>query len=406
MAGSFGKRGQQQWKPAPASARVPAAASYDYEPVRTAPRPAAAADSLPTIRFPFVSIFLLGLMAGIYALEVRYSPGGFVTARSVAAFGALEGDLVLRAFEWWRLFTAPLLHGSWGHLIGNAVVFSVVGFSLEPLIGPRWFGGLFALGALGGTLTSLFVNPAEIPSVGASGAIMGVLGAAFICGASARSGPKGRKMQSRALFFILPALIPFSGDGHTDFSAHLGGLLTGIAMGAVLLAGWTRGEDRPAFGEAGAGIGGIFLAIALASFLFFAGKPGNAAVAADAVSGLIPDTEMPEGLTVSSERARALLDKYPHDPRAHLFRGFAFLNDDHDLADAESQFREALDEKDVAAAHLGDTYIKTVTVLLAITFSYEGKPDLAQSYGTPLCGFAEENLGNIHDTMRERGICP
>jgi rhomboid protease GluP len=405
MAGTFGKR--QQWKPAPA-ASAPAVSirepAYDHAPARTARPPSA--DSLPAIRFPFVSVFLLGLMAGIYALEVRYAPGGMVTARGVAEFGALEGDLVLRSFEWWRLFTAPLLHGSWGHLIGNAVVFVIVGFSLEPLIGPRWFAGLFALGALGGSLTSLFLNPADIPSVGASGAIMGVLGAAFICGASARSGPKGRKMQSRALFFILPALIPFSGGGHTDFSAHLGGLLTGIAMGTVLLAGWARGEDRPAFGEAGAVIGGLFLAIALAAFLLLAGKPGNAAVVADTASGLIPETEMPEGLSVPSERARALLDKYPHDPRAHLFRGFAFLQDDRDLADAESQFREALDEKDVAAAHLGETYTKTVTVLLAITFSYEGKPDLAQSYGAPLCGFAAEALGNIHDTMRERGICP
>jgi rhomboid protease GluP len=400
VAAAFGKRNQVQWEPAvtPGRPLAPATATT------AAATPHATDADRMVFRTPIVTIGLLVLLSAIYALETRFAPGGFVSGRTVAGYGALEGDLVF-AGEWWRLFTAPLLHGSWSHLIGNAAVFGVVGFALEPLIGPRWFAGLFAIGALGGALMSLFVSPADIPGVGASGAIMCVLGATFLCGASAKSGPSGRKMQSRALFFILPALIPFSGDTHTDFAAHLGGLLAGLATGVFLLLSWTRGELRPAFGTGGSTIGGAFLVIGLASFLLFAGKPSNAAVVADAASGLIPEAELPHGLSVTSDRARELLDRYPGDPRAHLFRGIAFLQDDHDLADAETQFRAALDPDAIAHAHLEDSFRDTVTVLLALTLSYEGKPDLAQKYGAPLCTFARD-MGDLYDSLHDRAICP
>jgi hypothetical protein len=88
-----------------------------------------------------------------------------------------------------------------------------------------------------------------------------------------------------------------------------------------------------AFGAAG-------IAIGLLSFALFA-RGADAAVAAEAASGLIPETEMPSGVDVGTERARTLLERYPHDPRAHLFRGFAFLKEDNDLADAEEQLRVA-----------------------------------------------------------------
>ena len=403
MAATFGKRGAFV-----AQARVAPASAPTYRAAPAAVTAAAArpiADSLPTLRLPVVTVGLLAVLAFIFAAELHYAPGGRLSARTLAAYGAVEGDLIFHGGEWWRLFTAPLLHASWSHLIGNGVVLAIVGCMLEPLIGQRWFAGLFIIGALGGALTSLFVNAPDIPGVGASGAIMGVLGAAFICGSSAKSGPNGRKMQTWALRLILPALIPFSAGSNTDYACHLGGVLTGITTGVLLLMSWERGDDRPAFGNFGAGVGALGLAIGLSAFLLFAGKPGNAAVVADAASGLIPDAIMPEGIDVGTDKARDLVTRYPHDPRAHLLRGFAFLQYDHDLADAEGQLREALSEKDIANAHLTPDFAKTVTAILALTIAYENRPDEARAMGGPLCEFAADRLGNIHEMMQHKGIC-
>jgi rhomboid protease GluP len=401
MAATFGKRSTQGVAP---PVKAPAAGPL------FAPQPAAVASpstiSLPTIRFPLVTIGIVVLLAVVYVLELQHAPfhgARGLSARTLAAYGAIEGDLVFRSGEWWRLFTAPLLHASQSHLIGNAIVFGIVGFMLEPLIGPRWFAGLYVIGGLGGALVSVFVNAPDVPSVGASGAIMGVLGAAFICGSSARSGPKGRRMQTWALRLIIPALIPFAANNHVDFACHLGGVLSGLAAGVLLLMSWTRGEDRPAFGAIAAVIGAVGLAFGVLAFTLFA-QGSNAAVVANAASGLIPEAEMPAGF-VDSDRARDLLARYPHDPRAHLLRGYAFLRDDHDLADAEEQLREALQTKDLLAAKLTPEFERTVTLLLAITVAYENRPDEARALGSPFCADARESF-SLYDTMKERGICP
>lgn len=407
MAAAFGKRGTQVQAFAPRAPQgKPAAAPQAYAPMPVR-APAPVSENLPLIRFPVVTVMLIVLLTVIYAMEVRYAPvAGMLSARTLAAYGAIEGDLVFQHWEWWRLFTAPLLHASRGHLIGNAVVFAIVGFMLEPRIGPRWFAGLFVVGALGGGIVSILLNPADIPAVGASGAIMGVLGGAFICGASAKSGPKGRGMQTWALRLILPSLIPMAADSHTDFAGHLGGVVAGLFVGVVLLMSWPRGEDRPAFGMAAAGIGVVGLLAGLFSFVLFASQPGNAAVVAAQNSPLIPETEMPANIDIGSDRARDLLARYPHDPRAHLFRGYAFMTADHDLADAEEQLREALSTKDLLAAKLTPEFEKTVTILLALTLAYERRPSEAQAIGTPLCEFAQNQQGRFYELMQEKGICP
>ena len=409
MAAAFGKRGAQVQAFAPRAPQArPVDASAAPPPFVTSRAPAPFSDSLPTIRFPLVTVGLLVLLTVIYILEVRYSPlpGGGLSARTLAAYGAIEGDLIFKQGEVWRLFTASLLHASQGHLIGNGVVLAVVGFMLEPRIGPRWFLGLFVIGGLGGGIASILLNEQNIPAVGASGAIMGVLGAAFLCGASARSGPKGRKMQTWALRLILPSLIPMAADSHTDYAGHLGGVVAGLGVGVLLLMSWPRGEDRPAFGAAAAGIGALGIVIGLFSFVLFAGHAGNAAVAAASQNGLIPEEQMPTNVDVGTDKARDLLERYPHDPRAHLFRGYAFMARDHDLADAEEQLREALSTKDLLAAQLTPEFEKTVTILLAITLAYERRPTEAQAIGTPLCGFAQDQQGSFYELMQEKGICP
>src|SRR5262245_56595421 len=90
-------------------------------------------------RIPWFTLTLSGVLVTRFLAELRsatdyiapYSPGHF----SLLAAGASGGVQVLQHGEWWRLFTAAVLHGSPAHLIGNVVTFLVVGFLLEPMIG-------------------------------------------------------------------------------------------------------------------------------------------------------------------------------------------------------------------------------------------------------------------------------
>ncbi|HEY0105752.1 MAG TPA: hypothetical protein VGB91_06670, partial [Rhizomicrobium sp.] len=103
--------------------------------------------------------------------------------------------------------------------------------------------------------------------------------------------------------------------------------------------------------------------------------------------------------------AADLVARYPRDPRAHLYRGIAFLIDGHDYADAEEQFRRARATGDLPGAGLDPDFDKTVTVLLALTVADERRPDEGRALGAPLCGFADEKLPDLADGLRRYGIC-
>ncbi|HEX4535111.1 MAG TPA: rhomboid family intramembrane serine protease, partial [Rhizomicrobium sp.] len=174
-ASSFGKRGLAPVAaPAPVFARAPQAAIVP-----------SIAPASRLARIPFVSIAILALLSAVFAGEVHFAlgigPGMALDHRSLVAVGGVDRDLVLGAGEWWRLFTAPLLHGSLTHIIGNGVVFLLVGWLLEPLIGRGWYAATFVFGALGGALASMLLNPANLVSVGASGGLMALLSATFVC---------------------------------------------------------------------------------------------------------------------------------------------------------------------------------------------------------------------------------
>lgn len=210
-------------------------------------------------------------------------------------------------------------------------------------------------------------------------------------------------MQTWALRLMLPALIPLAADAHVDYAGHLGGVIAGLSMGVILQMAWPRDAERPEFGTAAAGIGGVVVACGVLALVVLPHKAVMAETASS--SRLIPDEAVPTLSDVTSDRARALLEHYPHDPRAHLMRGFAFLKDDHDLADAEEQFRQALAAKDLGASGLDSGFEKTVTVLLALTVAYEHRPDEARALGGPLCGYADENLPEITDNLHKQHVC-
>lgn len=161
------------------------------------------------------------------------------------AWGANIGPYTLSG-QWWRLFTYMFLHEGLMHIAFNMWCLWDLGALCESLYGRWTFGALYLLTGVGGGLASVAWNPGTF-SVGASGAIFGLAGAllaSFYLGEfsvprAALSGP----LKSLA-FFVGFNLFFGQVVGGIDNACHIGGLITGLILGA-LIARVAPQHDRP-----------------------------------------------------------------------------------------------------------------------------------------------------------------
>jgi membrane associated rhomboid family serine protease len=155
-----------------------------------------------------------------------------------------EGALVAgrTAREPWRLVTSLFLHTDVPHVLWNGL--SMTTFAV-PLLGEQGYlrtGLLYLAAGIGGAMTAVGFAPAGAMVVGSSGAVAGLFGA-WVVGALARAReqPPTRHARLRALgvaMFVLPSFLgPVTSTGHpVSISSHLGGLATGMLIGAALSA--------------------------------------------------------------------------------------------------------------------------------------------------------------------------
>ena len=196
-------------------------------------------------------------------------------ALTLIQFGAYSHRLVVYDGEYWRLITHTFLHGGSLHLLLNMGVLFIVGNLLERLYGGSRFLVLYLISAIGGSLATLyFVRDA--PSVGASGAIFGLMGALVALGLRHKDRlPRGRNrvfvfglLPFIAIDILLGFIIP-----HINNAAHLGGLGVGFAAGLVLTPGINakRPTQPKAVQALASGLTGMVLACsALAIWHYFA----------------------------------------------------------------------------------------------------------------------------------------
>jgi rhomboid protease GluP len=306
-----------------------------------------------------------------------YSPGHY----SLLAMGASDRALVFGKGEWWRLFTATMLHGSLAHLIGNVVTFLTVGFLLEPMIGIGWFAAIYFTGGMAGALFSTLLNPADVLSVGASGAIMAMLAALFTLSfhAGARRPALMRRMAGGSLF---PALIPtIASDGSVvDIQAHFGGCLTGMLLAFVMLIAWNDEEESPPGRQFAAIAAGLWLALTVSAFVFSA--PGYAAYARPGLD-VIPPDKLPKNIEAMKADSLTLVEKYPKDPRAHFFRGL-YLLEQRDATDAEPYFRHVA-QIGPSSPLIGKPMLDWNRALLALSVRVQNRATESHAIVAPLC---------------------
>ena len=184
-----------------------------------------------------ISIFVLSLLLGSFAL----------------AFGMIP--IAIAQGEWWRLLTSTLLHGSILHLLFNMYALYWLGPQLERSLGHVRFAALYILSALGGSVASYWFSDLRTVSVGASGAIFGLITATIVIGREMRT-----DVSQLIVLLGLNVVIGFLQSG-IDWRAHFGGAITGAAIAFIYTKGNRLNRDR----IHRAGLAGIFVFLVLAT---------------------------------------------------------------------------------------------------------------------------------------------
>jgi membrane associated rhomboid family serine protease len=174
----------------------------------------------------------------LIGINVVVALGGFLGGASTTTGGVggsalLDDGAVSRATiadgEYWRLLTAGFLHAGFFHLLFNMFALYVLGTLLEPLVGRFRFGLIYLVSLLAGSFGALLLSPNE-PTVGASGAIFGLMGAAVIVMRN-----RGlNAMESGLGFWIVLNLIITFTIPNISIGGHVGGLIGG-GLAALLL---------------------------------------------------------------------------------------------------------------------------------------------------------------------------
>ena len=155
------------------------------------------------------------------------------------AFGIKWGPYI-KGGEIWRLVTAMYLHGGLVHLALNSMALINLGPLIEGSFGSRKFFLIYTTTGIAGFIASTFVSPLS-PSVGASGAIFGLLGFSIVYGRY-RAGSVGRAVAEQLMPWVVFGVVMLFMP-RIDNAAHAGGLLTGALLALVVDAGEPRTQQ-------------------------------------------------------------------------------------------------------------------------------------------------------------------
>ena len=163
------------------------------------------------------------------------------TGNKMYIAGRCGTDLVLAQGQYWRLLTSVFLHAGLSHLGSNLLVQILMGNAVERNLGHIRYLALYLLSGIGGNVISVLYDRAQgvnIYSVGASGAVFGVMGTLFVLIIRGRKKLRsGSSLLTRAAFAVFYAVYSGFRNPYTDNAAHLGGLAFGVVLGVLLTAG-------------------------------------------------------------------------------------------------------------------------------------------------------------------------
>jgi membrane associated rhomboid family serine protease len=203
-------------------------------------------DDNPTSGKPVVTYFIIGLCVLIFLLQ--FSTQSYRTGQLFYSYGLIPSVLMghnqlpmdLYAIPGWlSIFTSMFMHGGFMHLAGNMLYMWIFADNIEDNLGPSKFLVFYILSGIGAAMTQVLMDThSQVPMIGASGAIGGVLGAYLINHPNARVlvlipfGFFSQLIKIRALYvlgfwFILQFI---SSGGGVAYAAHIGGFVSGMIL--------------------------------------------------------------------------------------------------------------------------------------------------------------------------------
>jgi len=213
---------------------------------------------------PLLTQILIGVNVAAFVLGAVMGGGGAVRQAQGDLFvnGALYGPLV--AEEPWRIVTGGFLHSGFIHLGFNMYALYVLGRILEPAIGRLRFGLVYGASLLAGAFGAVLLAP-DAATVGASGAIFGMMGATLVL-AKRRNADAlvNGLMITLGLNLFITFAIP-----NISIGGHIGGAIGGAICGLILV----EAEDRlPNRNAAAALIAAAGITFAVATYVFMAAR--------------------------------------------------------------------------------------------------------------------------------------
>ena len=198
------------------------------------------------------------LTQDLASAELNAAPAmGGIDTRVLVRLGAKYGPFMV-AGQWWRLVTAVFLHAGLFHIVMNLWCLFDLGPAVESLFSTAKFIFFYLLAGIVGFVISFVWSP-FVPSVGASGAILGLIG--VLIGASLHHGHLGGEMRSQLLRWVMYIFV-FGFFFRADNAAHIGGLGAGFLLGYLV----PEGEPTTRAGE------NLWNTLALLSVLTIAGS--------------------------------------------------------------------------------------------------------------------------------------
>lgn len=215
-------------------------------------------DANPTKNTPFVTYSIVAINVVVFIGELLMDGQGRLES-IINTWGVIPAELLAEpGDEWLTLFTSMFLHGGWAHLLGNMLYLWVFGDNLEDRLGPLRFVIFYLFTGMVATGAQIAIDPSSsIPTIGASGAIAGVLGGYLLLFPKARVTTIVFRFVTQVpalivlgfwfvyqFFFGIASLSSMDMQvGGVAFFAHIGGFVAGMAL--IHPFQWGRASDAP-----------------------------------------------------------------------------------------------------------------------------------------------------------------
>jgi membrane associated rhomboid family serine protease len=178
---------------------------------------------------PRATVALIIACAVAFLASGSFGVGGAGGGNRLFADFALFGPAISGADEYWRLVTGGFLHAGFIHILFNMYLLWVLGQMLEPALGSARFLALYATALLWGSFGALLVQPDAV-TVGASGAVFGLMGAAAV---ELRARGINPFQTSIGMLIIFNLMLSFV-LSNISIGGHVGGLAGGVVAAVAL----------------------------------------------------------------------------------------------------------------------------------------------------------------------------